>query len=303
VMSRLEMLSMFFSHNGADTSKWNIKGHAIKDFWKWVSSWAVSISKPSDFGYEDNGFALPELKIMQELIPVNLYESAGDMLFRMPAMSATDYHKEKRLTATDRALKTAEIVNSKPDEIFMIWCETNYEADELKKALPDAIEVRGDDKPETKEKTALDFANGKIKCLISKPSIFGFGMNFQICQNVIFCGLSYSYESFYQATRRFWRFGQTKPVNVYIVIGDTEKNILDVVQEKEEKYMELKDNMQAAMNHVQDLAVKQRPIETYSSEQTDGKNFTMINGDSVVEIKRIHDESIGYTIFSPPFVA
>lgn len=303
IMSRLEMLSMFFSHNGADTSKWAIKGHAIKDFWKWVSSWAVSISKPSDFGYEDNGFALPELKIVNELIPVNLYESAGDMLFRMPALSATDYHKEKRLTIGGRAAKCAEIVNNNPGETFMIWCDTNYEADELVKVLPSAVEVRGDDKMETKERVALEFANGNIPLLISKPSIFGFGMNFQKCHNVIFCGLSYSYESFYQATRRFWRFGQQKPVNVYIVIGDTEKNILDVVQEKESRYMELKENMQAAMNQVQDLTVKHKSIENYNPISTHTDKWRMINGDSVEEIKHIKDECVHYTIFSPPFAS
>lgn len=301
-LSRVEMLSMFFFHDGSETAKWSIKKHGIKDFWKWVSGWAVSIDKPSDFGYPDDGFVLPELNIKEEIVPVDFYASAGDMLFRMPSLSATDYHREKRLTIEDRALKTMQIVDS-CDGVCCVWCDTNYEADALMKLMPDAVEVRGDDKIEFKEKTALDFADGKIKLLISKPSIFGFGLNFQACHNVVFCGLSYSYESFYQATRRFWRFGQKNTVNVSIVIGETEKKILDVIREKEGKYMELKENMQNAMNQVQDICSKKHDDLNYKKHIVKNSRYEMILGDSCDEIRSIDSETIHFTIFSPPFAS
>ena len=200
---------------------YRLKKHAIKEFWKWVSSWAVSISKPSDFGYEDKGFELPRLDIIQETVKFDPRKNAEDgMLFRIPEMNATAFHKEKRLTAPARAARAAEIAAHFEGESVMIWCDTNYEADELKKVIQ-AVEVRGSDKPEKKEQVAIDFCDGKIKTLISKPSLFGFGLNFQHCHIVIFCGLNYSYESFYQATRRFWRFGQKNPVKVYVVLGNS----------------------------------------------------------------------------------
>jgi len=301
-MSRVEMLSVFFYHDGGETSKWSIKRHGKNDFWTWVSSWAVSVDKPSDFGYEDGGFILPKLNIVEHVVPVDFYKSAGDKLFRIPALSATDYHKEKRLTTEDRAAKTKEIVDCL-DGIVCIWCETNYEADALRAILPDAVEVRGDDSIDRKEQVALDFAAGKIPCLISKPSIFGFGLNFQACHNVVFCGMSYSFEAFYQATRRFWRFGQTKPVDVHIVIGETEKHILDVIQEKEQKYTELKDNMQSAMNHVQELSARRSFRMDYERRVVENSHYKLILGDAVDEIKTIDSESVHFTIFSPPFAS
>lgn len=301
-LSRVEMLSMFFYHDGSDTAKWSIKRHGIKDFWKWVSSWAVSIDKPSDFGYEDNGFKLPELIIKEEVVSVDFYKSAGDMLFRIPSLSASDYHKEKRLTVEDRAIKTKEIINTLDGQVC-IWCDTNYESDALKKILPEAVEVRGDNTIDFKEQTALDFAAGKIRLLISKPSIFGFGLNFQSCHNVIFCGMSYSYEMYYQATRRFWRFGQKHAVTVHIVIGETEKHILDVIKEKEGKYMELKDNMQNAMNQVQDLSKENKYAFELKHKIVQNSHYKMILGDCIEEIKNIKTESIYFTIFSPPFAS
>lgn len=301
-MSRVEMLSMFFYHDGSDTAKWSVKRHGVKDFWTWVSSWAVSIDKPSDFGYPDDGFKLPELIVKEEIVPVDFYSSAGDMLFRIPALSAADYHKEKRLTADDRAAKTKDIIDT-INGIACVWCETNYEADALKKILPHAVEVRGSDSIDFKEQTALDFAAGKIPLLISKPSIFGFGLNFQACHNVVFCGLSYSYEAFYQATRRFWRFGQKNPVTVHIILGETEKHILDVIQDKESKYMELKDNMQNAMNQVQELSQDREYKMNYEKRVVENSHYKMIMGDCCEEIKTIESESVHFSIFSPPFAS
>ena len=300
VMESHEALAIWFINKSDELGAYRLKHHAIKNFWKWVSSWAVSLQKPEDLGFENNGFNLPNLYITENLIEIDQTDSAGDMLFRIPALSATDYHKEKRLTIPLRAEKVKNLVDSN-NGIYCIWCETNYEADELKKQLPNAIEIRGSHSDNTKEQVAIDFANGKIPVLISKPSIFGFGMNFQKCNNVIFCGLSYSYESFYQATRRFWRFGQTKDVNVQIVLGDTEKNILNVLRKKNEKYNELKTNMQKAMSKVQNIKSEVRYKMEYNRKEKINSNYTMILGDAVKETKKIKTDSIHFTLFSPPF--
>ncbi len=301
VMKSHEALSIWFINDTMNSGKYRLKNHAVADFWRWVSSWAVSISKPSDLGYEDGRFILPELRTHEHIVDVDLTESAGGQLFRTPALSATDYHQEKRLTATDRALAAADIVNGS-DEILCIWCETNYEADALMKYIPDAVEVRGDHSQERKEQAAVDFISGNIRVLISKPSIFGFGLNFQVCHNVIFCGLSYSYESYYQATRRFWRFGQERPVDVHVILGSTEMEILSVIRQKEEHYHELKSNMQSAIRqfqHINNRGVKYRM--DYEKRMEQGGSWTMILGDAVEEIKDIDSESIGFEIFSPPF--
>lgn len=302
VMQSHEALAIWFINDTMNMGTYRLKNHAVKDFWKWVSSWAISLSKPSDLGYEDNGFALPELIVTKHLIEVDIIEGRGDgELFRNPDLNATGYHREKRYTSKDRATKTAEIVNS-TDELYCIWCDTNYDADELIRQIPGAVEVRGNHSIDFKEKVSRDFSEGKIRVLISKPSIFGFGLNFQICHNVIFCGLSYSYESYYQSTRRFWRFGQNFPVNVDIIIGESEKAILDIILTKEEKYHELKSNMQIAANSVQYSHKKGIEYKMDYTRKTEfGDDFTLINGDSIEEIKTLENDSVHFEIFSPPF--
>jgi DNA modification methylase len=300
VMNSHEALAIWFINDTMNMGTYRLKHHAVKDFWKWVSTWAISCSKPSDLGYADNGFILPDLQVLKHMVTVDISQNTDGALFRMPDLNATGYHKEKRQTAPDRARVCAEIVNS-TDEIYCVWCETNCEADELRKQLPEAIEVRGDDSVERKEQVSRDFADGKIRVLISKPSIFGFGMNFQVCHNVIFCGLSYSYESYYQATRRFWRFGQKHPVNVYIVIGDTEKSILDVILRKENDFQELKTNMQWASSCTEALHKGTEYKMEYEKKIIKGQNFELICGDSTEEIKHMPDNSHHLQIFSPPF--
>ena len=302
VMQSHEALAIWFINDSMNMGTYRLKNHAVKDFWKWVSSWAVSLSKPSDLGYEDNGFNLPPLNVVKHLIDIDIVDGRGDgELFRNPDLNATGYHREKRYTSKERAIKTAEIVNS-TDELYCIWCDTNYDGDELKKTIPEAVEVRGNHSIDYKERVSRDFSEGKIRVLISKPSIFGFGLNFQICHNVIFCGLSYSYESYYQATRRFWRFGQKKQVNVDIIIGESEKAILDVILTKEEKYHELKSNMQIAANAAQYSHKKGTEYKMgYIQKAEYGDEFTIINGDSIEEVKSIETGSVHFQIFSPPF--
>ena len=259
IMETSKALANFFI-NDFKTGQWRLKGHATDAFWKWVSSWAVMMEKPSDIGFSDEDYELPKLIENVNLIEVDLFNiddlSLG--LFRDIELSATGYHKEKRLTAPSRAKKCAEIVSS-TDEQFIIWCETNYEADLLKEAIPEAVEVRGSHSQSYKENATADFKSGKIRVLISKPSIFGYGMNFQRCHRAIFCGLSYSYEDYYQALKRIHRFGQEHEVTIDIVIGTTEKQILDTVMAKAARQAEIKNQMQKSIKEIQIETLQPKP--------------------------------------------
>ena len=240
----VDMLNRYFVHDSGDTSKWRLRGHAVGDFWGWVSQWAVCISKPSDIGGDDTGYALPELLIQRHhVVPDEDHAPAG-MLFNTAGISATTMHEEKRLTNVARCRKAAEIAKNSKGAV-LIWCDTDYEADELIGQLPKAVEVRGSDKD--KEEKLLAFADGKFRILISKPSIAGFGMNYQHCATQIFAGLSYSFEAYYQAVRRSWRFGQKQAVKVHIVIADSDSAIESAVARKESDHAVMQSGMAQAM--------------------------------------------------------
>ena len=241
VMSRTEMLAMFFVHDGGDTSKWRLKGHAEKEFWKWLCSWAVMIRKPSDIGYDDDKFVLPPMNMLQHTVKTN--EAPDGFLFPVEALTLQERQHERKVTTELRVQECAELVSKKPDEQWLIWCNLNDESAQLKAAIPGSVEVKGSDSVEHKEKSMIGFANGDVKILISKPSICGFGMNFQSCHNMAFVGLSDSYEQFYQAMRRCWRFGQQKSVNVHVITAETEGAVVRNIQRKEEDAMKLADNM------------------------------------------------------------
>lgn len=258
VMKSSEALSIWFIADQRQSGKYRIKGHAQDDFWRWVASWAVCISKPSDIGFSDEGYILPELTEANEIIPISeLADDWSDGMFRKIDTSATGFHAEKRFTLKARCARSVELAKSTTEQV-VIWTYQNDEADELKRLLPEAVEVRGSDTAKRKEQTAIDFIDGKHRVLISKPSIFGYGLNFQNCRNVIFNGMDYSYESYYQAVRRFYRFGQTLPVNVWRVLGSTELNILHVIDAKQQQKEEMEHGMAAAMKEVQTAAVKGR---------------------------------------------
>jgi len=257
VMESHEALAIWFINDTMNMGKYRLKNYAVKPFWEWVSTWAVCLSRPSDLGYEDGDFLLPKLNIIEDILPVNEIEfdlETGCFL-RDISLNATGLHGEKRKTAKDRALKSAEIAKGINEQV-LIWCDTNYEADLLKRFIPEATEIRGSDSPDKKEKAAMDFIDNNIRILISKPTIFGYGLNFQNCNNAIFCGLSYSYEGYYQAIRRLWRFGQKKPVNIHVVLGQTEKAILDVVKRKEAEHEEMKINMYGSIKEIQNANIK-----------------------------------------------
>lgn len=243
IMRSSEALSIWFINDTKNSGTYRLKNHAIKPFWEWVSSWAVCLSNPADLGYDGSAFELPKLNTFEHIIDIDEFDlEFKDGLLRTIETNATAFHKEKRLTAEDRATKSAEICLSDKEQ-YLIWCNTDYEADFLKKYIPEAVEVRGSHRPEFKEQAAIDFIDGNIRVLISKPRIFGFGLNFQNCHNTIFCGLDYSYENYYQAIRRLLRYGQSRDVNCHIVLGSTEKHILDVIRRKERQQNEMHRNM------------------------------------------------------------
>ena len=245
ICEREDMLSKYFVHDGSDTAKWRLRGHAVKHFWEWVATWAVCIGKPSDIGGSDEGFELPDLNINRHVVTVDHDKPVGDLLFNVAGLSATTIHEEKRLTCEYRCRKVAELV--KDDRTVVIWCDTNYEADELKQVVGDCIEVRGSHSESHKEEFLQAFSDGGAKRLITKPSVAGFGMNWQHCSHQVFAGLSYSFESYYQAVRRCWRFGQTRPVDVDIVLADSESALQSAVANKESDHRLMQTEMAHAM--------------------------------------------------------
>jgi hypothetical protein len=257
-MRRAAMLAMFFEHDGGETAAWTLKGHGRRKFFEFVSSFAIAARKPSDMGFDDTGYDLPPLNLQEHVVSVDQSIATEGMLFRRPDFSATGLHKEMRLTAEDRAKHTADIVRANPNEQWIIWCNTDYEADALKRYLPGAFEVRGPDSPKKKEQAIEDFVSGNIKWLLSKTAIFGFGLNLQNCWNMAFVGLSYSFESMFQALRRCWRFGQTHEVNAHLVRAETEGPVMQSLRAKEAQYEELQDQMVAAMRDIQ-IARRYRP--------------------------------------------
>ncbi len=234
VMTRSEMLSTFFVHDGGDTAKWRLKGHAESKFWEWLSNWAVVMTKPSDLGYIDDGFILPDMTMHEHIVKSVAGDIDGQMLL-LPELASTllDRRQARRGSLGDRCKLAADIISQKPDEQWLVWCDLNDESAELSKIIPGAIEVKGSDSNEHKSNSMLGFSNGDVKVLVTKPSIAGFGMNWQNCHNMIFVGLSDSYEMLYQAIRRCWRFGQKEPVDVHIVISEAEGAVKANVIRKE----------------------------------------------------------------------
>lgn len=247
VMASNEMLTRFFIADQTNMGRYRLKGHAVRPFWNWVASWARCVAKPSDLGYSDDGFVLPPLNLHRHVVSADVGKDTGGLLFRIPETSATSIHREKRLTVDARASAIADIVNAEPGEPWVVWCDTDYEADALTARIQDAVEVRGSHSDTVKEERLVGFSEGRIRVIVSKPTIAGFGLNWQHCARVAFVGLSFSYEQFYQAVRRCWRFGQTRPVECHVAMADTERAIWDVVMRKSGDHDAMKREMTAAM--------------------------------------------------------
>lgn len=299
VMRGSEVLANWFVNDGFNCGDWRLKKHAVNDFWRFVSTWAVSISKPSDIGYNNDGYDLPDLNTHVHVVKNK--EEKTDMLVNIKKLSATQINKEKKKTIKERAVKAAALVNAN-NETWIVWVNQNEEADEIKKLIADAEEVRGNMTLDKKESILNRFSNGDIRVIIAKPSMCGFGLNWQHCHNMVFVGLSYSFEQRYQAVRRCWRFGQKESVNDHVVMAESEYGVFRRVQEKEKKHMEMEKSMQTDLNKVQDLSINNDEVLTsYDKKQHVDTDYTIINGDSCQEIKNIPDNHVGFSIFSPPF--
>lgn len=245
VMQSVDMLNKYFYHDSGNTSQWLLMPHGEKHFWDWVASWGVCIGMPSDIGGSDDGYILPELKVIRHFVELDEVETPEGMLFAMAASSATSIFEEKRITARPRTSKAVDLVpGTKP---CVVWCDTNNESELLKESLPDAVEIRGSDKTEWKEEMLDAFSCGEFNTLISKPSICGHGLNWQHADTMIFSGLTYSFEQYYQAVRRLWRFGQTRPVSVHVILAETDTALDQTISRKESDFLAMRAGMAEAM--------------------------------------------------------
>lgn len=303
-LTRAEMLSTFFVHDGGDTSKWRVKRHARQEFWRWVCTWAVMMRKPSDLGYSDEGFILPPLQVHD--ITVDVEKPDDGKLFAMPASTLQERRHARSVTVNERAEQVSRIVESKPDEPWLIWCNLNSESAEAVERIVGAVEIRGSQSMGDKEFRMLQFSKGEVRVLVSKPSICGHGMNWQHCPNVVFLGLSDSYEEYYQAVRRCWRFGQTKPVHCYIVTSSNEGAVTANIKRKEKDALEMAAEMVQNMHEINETEIKGKPQskpESVPRSVTVDGSWEMTLGDCVDVVRKMKTDSIHYSIFSPPFAS
>ena len=302
-MSYTEMLSMFFVHDGGETQKWRLKGHAQADFWRWLCSWAVMIRKPSDLGYEDGAFTLPEMVMHDVMVKVD--SPTSGMLFAIEAGTLQERIAARRDTVAERVAHCAAIANatSRP---FLVWCNLNSESEALVKAIPGAVEVKGSDSVEVKERNLLAFSRGELRCLVTKPSIAGHGLNWQHCADMAFVGLSDSYEQFYQAVRRCWRFGQKETVNVHVICAETEGAVVQNIKRKEREALDMSENMVVHMKDLNSEALHGAMIRSkaeYVRDVKEGEGWTLHLADCVDVAKELTSDSIGYSVYSPPFAS
>lgn len=299
IMTRAEMLSMFFVH---DDDGWRLKGHAREAFYKWLASWGMSVKLPSDLGYEDDGFILPELRIEPTFIR-SIYVPEGQLFFTQ-LHGISDRSKVRKATLQARVGYAADLVNSNGSQ-WIVWCGLNAEQDAMTKAIPDAVSVQGKDSVERKMERIQAFQDGDARVLITKPKIAGFGMNFQNCHKMAFVGLSDSWESYYQCVRRCWRFGQKEAVEAHVILADVEDAIWSNVQHKDQEaanmQMELIKNVQ--QYEKSELGHGQEETFTYETETRTGEGWTMMLGDSSERMAEVEDESVDLSIFSPPFAS
>jgi DNA modification methylase len=297
VMSRNEMLAMYFVHDGGETAKWRLKGHAVKLFYQFIGTWAMMLNKPMDIGFEMKGYNLPTLNLIEKQIITPKRDNGS--LFNDAIISATNFNQELRLTKVNRLDEVVSIINSKPKENFIIWVKQNEEGEHLKKLLPDAIEVKGSDTNEWKKEKLLGFANNEFRILITKTKIASFGMNYQNCKNQIFASLDFSFEGLYQAIRRSYRFGQKDEVNIYLITTDTMSNVKESINQKQKQFEIMQTEMSNAIN--ENLAGRLLSNNSYDTLEENNEWYKIKRGDCVQLISSIDDESIGLSVFSPPF--
>ena len=300
VATRTEMLATYFVHDGGETQKWRLKGHAEERFWEWLASWSVMFRSPSDLGYDDQRFNLPALRMHQHIVEATTVPEG--MLFAAEAQTLIERNRARKESTLERAQAAAAIVNAEPDEPWLIWCDLNAEANAVQALIPGAIQVAGADTPDAKEQRLGGFAEGSVRVLVSKPSIAGMGLNYQHCARVVFLGLSDSWEAYFQAIRRCWRFGQLRPVECHVVISSAEGAVLANIERKEKEASKMLDAMVRQSQIHSTMARPEREIEHITRDDK-GDEFDLFQGDCVEVVRSLPSDSVHYSIFSPPFAS
>lgn len=255
VMSMAEMLAMFFIHDAGETSKWRLKGHGKSKFWEWLATWSLYIKKPSDIGFKNDGYDLPPLKIIAKEVKSKFTVEDNSSL--------SGRNEARRVTIDERVNECAALVNS-DDSQWVVWCNLNDESEKLTALINGAVEVKGSDKIETKESRIMAFSSGHARVIVTKPSITGYGLNWQHCHKMAFVGLSDSYEDLYQAIRRCYRFGQKLPVEVHLVTSNLEGAVKENIERKEEQSRVMSDSMIAKMREF-----NERNVASLKTEKTE----------------------------------
>ena len=270
ICTQIEMLSEFFVHDGGETQTWRLKGHARQQFWRWVASWAALVRKPSDLGFDDSRYNLPTLHVAQHITPSTGHDQqATGMLFALEANTLSERRTARRASLDGRVAACAAMVNADAQP-WIVWCDLNAEGDALRAAIPGSVEIRGSDDPDVKEQRLIDFAAGRIRVLITKPSIAGFGLNWQHCARMAFVGVTDSWEAYYQAVRRCWRFGQEREVMVHIFASDLEGAVVSNLQRKERDALAMADALSAESHDavMQEVTGVTRQTNPYSPART-----------------------------------
>ncbi len=285
--------------SNANGTEWRLKHHAENPFFKWLSSWAITMTKPSDLGYDDNGFILPPLNITP--IFISSEYKPTDQLFFTSLHGITDRLKVRQSTLEAKLDKLKEIVDTNKGQ-WIIWCGLDIESKESTKLL-NAIEVKGSDNIDYKVDTLEKFQDGEIPILVTKPKIAGFGMNFQNSHNMVFVGLNDSWETYYQCIRRQWRYMQTEPVNVYLIMHEAEMEVYSNVLRKDAQAKRLKEKLinEIKVYEKEELGMKAELRMDYTENTIKGNNWTAMLGDSCKRLREIPPNSIDLSVYSPPF--
>ena len=297
LMSRVEMLAAFFVH---DDAGWRLKGHAHDAFYKWMAGWSMAVKRPSDLGYVEKGFDLPPLHVHPEIVDSE-WKPEGQ-LFASHLKGITERAHVRKTTLVARTERAAELVNGDNDP-WIVWVGLNSESDAMAALIPDAVVVEGSQTPEEKADLLQGFAHGRHRVLITKPSIAGFGLNFQHCARMAFVGLGDSYEQYYQAIRRCWRFGQKREVSAHVVLSEPEQSIYFNVLSKEREAQQLSESLIANVAEYEkaSLTHTRRNEMPYVEEDQSGDGWELKLGDSCVRLAEVPDASVGLSVFSPPF--
>lgn len=298
VVTITEMLAMFFINDAGDTGTWILKGHGKVKFWEWLATWAIVIKSPADLGFDGSKYILPELKIESHIVE----SETTDGLFADIATGLMERNKARKESIDDRVAKCADIVNNSTGQ-WVVWCNRNEESEKLAQLINGSKDVKGSDSIDYKEKTIDAFTHGALRVLISKPSICGYGMNWQHCNNTAFVGLSDSWESYYQAIRRFWRFGQKEIVNVHVISAESEGAVVENIRRKDIQNQTMSQEMVKHMsvytnNEIFGIAPQK---DEYTRRVVETEKYTLHNADCIDLVKEIESDSVGFTIYSPPF--